>query len=171
MKSAINALCRFSSAQKWKLVYRGTRDGFSGNNFYNKCDWITNTLVMIKSEHGNIFGGFVENAWDLSSAWVEDPKAFVFSLVNKEGKPFKVACSKNGENAICCDTSFGPIFGNGHDIFISSDSNTNQSSYSYFGSSYKHDDYEYESEEAKTILAGSHNFQVIEIEVFAFGTN
>jgi len=75
----------------------------------------------------------------------------------------------NGVAAICCNSTYGPIFGNsqGHDIAIASDSNVNQSSWSNFGSSYKHTDYQFSTEKAKSILAGSNFFLTLEIEVFA----
>jgi len=72
----------------------------------------------------------------------------------------------NGTYAIYCNSSYGPTFGGGTDIYISSDSNSNQTSYSYFGHTYKHSDYQCGTEKAKSILAGSHNFQTLEIEVF-----
>jgi hypothetical protein len=75
----------------------------------------------------------------------------------------------NGANAIYCNPSYGPSFGGpstGHDIGIVSDSNVNQRSWSNFGSSYKHTDYQFSTDKAKSILAGSHQFQTLEIEVF-----
>jgi hypothetical protein len=125
-------------------------------------------LTIIKSEHGNIFGGFTEKAWDSASRYVTDPKAFIFSLVNKKNKPFKVMCT-NGTNAIYCYSFFGPTFGYGFDICIFSGSNSNKLSYSDFGSSYKHPDYQYITEN-ESILAGSNRFQTPEIEVFVVQT-
>ena len=75
----------------------------------------------------------------------------------------------NGSGAIYCNSSYGPSFGEsitGDDILIHSDSNTNKSSLCNFSSSYKHADYQYETEKARSILAGSYNFQTLEIEVF-----
>ena len=75
----------------------------------------------------------------------------------------------NGATTIRCYSLYGPSFGNStnyHDIFIYSDSNVNQSSLSSFGSSYKHADYQFGTEKAKSILAGSHKFLTLEIEVF-----
>ena len=164
---AITELCRFSSAKQWKLQYRATKDGFSAQNFHTKCDGSANTLTVIKSTNGNIFGGFTEKAWDLTSGYYDDQKAFIFSLVNKENKPFKVMCGIGG-SAIYCNSSDGPRFGNsqGHDIAIVSDSNVNQRSWSTFGSSYKHTDYQFSTDKAKSILAGSYNFKTLEVEVF-----
>jgi len=71
----------------------------------------------------------------------------------------------NESFAIYCCSTRGPIFGVG-DIDIASDSNSNQNSYSNFGLSYKHPDYQCETEKANSILAGSEYFQTVEIEVF-----
>ncbi len=162
---AITELCGFPSAKQWKLQYRATRDGFSAKKFHSKCETVANTLTIIKSEHGNIFGGFTEKAWNSSDKFYEDQNAFIFSLVNKENKPFKAMCT-NGAKAIYCLSTHGPTFGGGYDIHIASDSNSNQTSYSNFGYNYKNADYLY-GKEAKSILAGSYNFQSLEIEVFA----
>ena len=150
------------------MKYRGTSDGFSTGSFNTKCGGVANTLTIIKSTSGNIFGGFAEKAWISSGQWVQDPKAYIFSIVNKDNKPFKADSNNNG--AITCHTSHGPVFGGaskGSEMNISSDSNINQSSYCNFGSSYKHSDYQFGTEKTKTILAGSYNFQTVEIEVFS----
>ena len=167
-KLAIKELCRLPLTKKLKLQYRATRDGFTAQNFHTKCDTAANTLTIIKSEHGNIFGAFTEKAWNSSGQYYADPKSFIFSLVNKENKSFKVNCT-NGVGAIYCSSSYGPSFGNsttGHDILIYSDSNTNKGSLCNFSSSYNHADYPKYTEKAKTILAGSYHFQTLEIEVF-----
>ena len=68
-------------------------------------------------------------------------------------------------------SSIGANFGfnrsdDSFDISIASNSNANKDSYSDFGCSFKHQNYPAKSEKARTILAGSHYFQTIEIEVF-----
>jgi hypothetical protein len=72
----------------------------------------------------------------------------------------------NSYHAIISNSSTGPIFGGGYDIFISSFSNANRESHTNFGNSYKHADYQYLTEKAESILAGSYKFQTLEIEVF-----
>jgi hypothetical protein len=125
-----------------------------------------NTLTIIKSTNGYIFGGFTKLAWDSTGNGYVDSKAFIFSLVNKENNPFKVMCT-NGSGAIYCNSTYGPTFGTGaFDIYISSGSNANQTSYSNFGHTYKHADYQCGTEKAKSILAGSYHFKTLEIEVF-----
>jgi hypothetical protein len=46
----------------------------------------------------------------------QDPNAFIFSLVNNDKKPIKI---KNIRNAIICEPSLGPSFGE-NDILICS---------------------------------------------------
>ena len=163
-------LCEFPASQKWELKYRASRDGFKSTDFHTKYNGIANTFTVIKTTSGNIFGGFTEKAWNSNNQWIRDPKALIFSLVNKEEKPFKVMCSNEGKNAICCDSYYGPCFGGDddyiRDICIRTDSN-NKESYSHFGYAYQHPDYVKETVRAHNILAGSRSFKTLEIEVYA----
>ena len=109
-------------------------------------------------------GGYTEANWDQSGNYKHDINSFLFSLVNVSKKPLKIKYS--GSNAIHCSSGYGPTFGGGHDMYISSDSNANSSSYSNLGSSFKDPQHTYGSNEAKNFLAGSYNFQVGEIEVY-----
>ncbi len=158
------ALCEFSIDQKWNLIYRASRDGFEAANFHSKCDNKPNTLIIIKSASGNIFGGYTEKTWNHPASWKADPNSFIFSLMNKFNRPLKIKCT--GNDAIFSSSDYGIIFGDGHTIYISENSNENTKSCSSFGSSYIHPDYASGSNEAKSFLAGSSNFQVIEIEVY-----
>jgi hypothetical protein len=165
------SLCEFPPTQKWELKYRASKDGFKASDFHSHCDGIPNTFTVIKVSSGNIFGGFTEQAWHSRGEDVTDPKAFLFSLVNKEEKPLKVMCSNEGEDAIYCDSEFGPCFGgddkNIKDICIRTDSNINEDSSCDFGYPYQHPDYEKYTDEAQNILAGSLHFKTLEIEVYA----
>ena len=44
----LNNLCMFKSKQKWKLIYKATRDGFNVGDFHSKCDNLENSLVIIE---------------------------------------------------------------------------------------------------------------------------
>ena len=164
-KFELNELCNFNVKQKWRLMYRASRDGFDADSFHTLCDQRQNNLTIIKSTNGKIFGGFNEIEWNSTNREYYDPNAFVFSLVNKENKPFKVKVSDN-EYSFFCAADEGPIFGSGHDIFIATNSNTNFNSFSNFGHSYNHPDYPPRTEVARSIMAGKHYFQTFEIEVF-----
>jgi hypothetical protein len=159
-------LCEFDIKKEFKLLYRASRDGFSSNAFHSKCDNFPNTLTIIKvKDQPHIFGGYTEATWE-GQGYKQDPNAFIFSLVNGDNKPIKMKANQNIQNAIKCYSSYGPTFGGGHDFCISSDSTTNAKSYSNLGYSYQHPNYQYNSNEAKSFLAGSPNFSTSEIEVF-----
>ena len=147
------------------MVYRATEHGFSAQSFHGQCDRIPKTLTIIKATSGNVFGGYTEKAWHSNSEYLEDVNAFIFSLVNKEKRPFKVVCS-DASKAAFGGVDNGPTFGAGADLVVASNSNVNKKSGTNFGCSYSHADYPYRSEKAKAVLAGSYNFQTAEIEVW-----
>jgi hypothetical protein len=64
------------------LIFRGTRDGFMRYNFNEECLNKGSTVTLIKSEHNKIFGGFTSLSWRYHDD-KPDPKAFIFSLSNK----------------------------------------------------------------------------------------
>jgi hypothetical protein len=159
-------LCEFSPNDKWTLLYRGTRDGFGAKEFHSKCDNKSPTLSIFKAKQSKfIFGGFTAVSWDGSSGWKSDPCAFLFSLTNKYNQPIKMKINPNRhEWAIYCHSEYGPIFGD--DISIANNSNTTMNSCYNLGYCYKHPQYENRSNEVRTFLAGSHRFQLDEIEVY-----
>ncbi len=125
-----------------------------------------------KSENGNVFGGYTEQSWigETDCVYKADPNSFIFSLINLDNNPLKIKWSRN--EGIYCNQKVGPVFGGGpmigenHDIRIKDQSNTNTSSYSNLGHSYIHPDYIEGSNEAKSLLAGTYNFKVSDIEVY-----
>ncbi len=163
-------LCEFPVDQIWHLIYKASKDGFEAEKFHLQCDDKPSTLVIVKSSNGNVFGGYTERSWsntDPLSEFIDksDPNAFIFSLINKENRPLKVNCSHN--QGIRCKNTFGPIFGGKEgysDLVVNL--NKNYDNFSHFGHYYIHPDYEYKSEKAYLFLAGSHKFQVSEIEVY-----
>jgi len=56
-------LCEFASNQKFSLIYRANQDGFEAAKFHAKCDDKPNTFIIVKSENGNVFGGYTEQSW------------------------------------------------------------------------------------------------------------
>ena len=83
------------------MLYRATRDGFGAVDFHRQCDFKMKTLTIIKSKNGSIFGGYLDKAWDSIDAWRCDCNAFLYSLINKNNKPFKaMISSRDGFNAI-----------------------------------------------------------------------
>ena len=165
-KNLIN-LCGFSSNDRFKLIYRATKDGFAAKDFHRRCDNISRTLTIIKiKDKPNIFGGFTEVSWDSCRTFAKDDKAFIFSLVNQENKPIKINVDRSkSSTSIYCYSSCGPTFGDG-DFCIESNSNNSCTSSSCLGNTYVHPNYEPDSEQAMNFLAGSNKFLTREIEVF-----
>jgi hypothetical protein len=159
-------LCEFSPNDKFTLLYRGSRDGFGSNDFHSKCDGHANTLTILKAKQTSfIFGGFTTVGWDSSSGDKSDPNAFIFSLTDNTPLKMKID-PKSHQYAIRCDSRYGPTFGCGSDIHIANNANTTMNSYSNLGITYRHPQYAYGTNEAKTFLAGSNRFQLDEIEVY-----
>jgi hypothetical protein len=161
-------LCEFSTNDKWSLLYRGTRDGFSSSDFHSKCDGHSNTLTILKAKGREfIFGGYTEAEWEspTNGKYKSDPNAFIFSLTNKDNQPLKMKIKLNEhEFSINCHSRYGPIFGN--DIHIANNANTTMNSYSKLGFTYIHPQFAVGTIEAVSFLAGSLKFQLDEIEVF-----
>ena len=121
----------------WKLLYRGTRDGFDASVFHERCDNQGATVTMVKSESGHIFGGVTGAAWSSCGCHVNTTKAFLYGI-RTYGSPdagviFKL--SGNSEVAMLDNPNSGPTFGGGHDLYIATDANGNANSYSNLGMS------------------------------------
>ncbi len=161
------SLVEMTKSSKGILLYRATRDGFTGQAFHSKCDGKGNTITIIKSNLNNVFGGYASSAWNSSGNYINDPNSFLFSL-RRTGVSFKDKFTvKKASSALYGNSGDGPIFGGGCDIYICNQSNTNIGSYSYFGNSYNLPDRYTHGGNAKDVLAGNHNqWTTTEIEVY-----
>ena len=56
-------LNKFIKVKKFKLLYRGSRNGFKALDFHRCCDNQGCTFTIIKSEMGKIFGGYTDIPW------------------------------------------------------------------------------------------------------------
>ena len=72
----------------------------------------------------------------------------------------------NPIKSICCQADCGPIFGEGHEIYVANDSNLDAESHSSLCQTYKNERFKVGSNEAITFLAGSYKFRIREIEVY-----
>ena len=164
------------SDKKLTLLYRASRDGFQADNFHANCDNKAITLTIVKTKTGQIFGGYTKAKWNSNyENYQNDENAFIFSLINNYHKP--LIFSRNSNNyssynntssnrSIYCNSNYGPGFGSGPDFRISNCSNENTNSSSILGHTYTHSDLSNGYISKETILAGSPNFKVAEIEVF-----
>ena len=137
------------------LIYRVSKDGDSCKSFHTYCDGKENTLIFIKERNGRRFGGFANKEWDSSGKWIYDSNAFLFSLDHYECYFYKN--SKTNGKIMYGDESYGPLFGDGYDLYLcdnclSKKSQAEQSSFDYKGK--------------VNALCGGDNFYVEDYEVY-----
>ncbi len=155
-------LSQMTESKDGNLLYRATTDGFEAKAFHAKCDGKENTITIIKTNGNYVFGGYTAAKWNISDSYIEDSKAFIFS-VRRDG----LSCNhkfmvKNENHAIYGFFYYGPIFGNGHDFVIKDKSNMNIGSFTDLGETY-----DYRLGNGKSFLAGSYNsWLTTEIEVY-----
>jgi hypothetical protein len=162
----VDILYKMTQASGLNLLYRGSRDGLSASAFHEKCDNITNTTVLIKTDKNYVFGGYVSVEWDSYSWYKYDSSAYLLSLrrngVINTGK-FKIL---NNVQAIACLPHYGPTFGSSYDIYISNDP-SKIGGYTRFCWDYECPQYLKFGNESQKYLAGSFDgFKVVEIEVY-----
>ena len=138
------------------LLYRATEHGFKVTDFHSRCDYKGPTLILVKNDQNLIFGGFTTGAWEAPANFLykADHDGFIFSLSKK--RRYMLGPGQS-QYAICCYSNRGPVFGGGHDISISDNSNSNTTSYSDAGKTYI---------AQREELTGTRNFSCLEIEVF-----
>ena len=151
--------------KKMQLIYRGTRDGESSNDFHNKCDNQGETIVLCKNEKDNIFGGYSSYPWGKDEKYHSAPDSFLFTLTNIYSiNPTKFP-SKNDQYDVYHNSNHGPVFGSGNDLFI----------YNNFlkcgGLTYFPTTYEDILGKGKSIFTGKDNnndidFKIKEVEIF-----
>jgi predicted RNase H-like nuclease (RuvC/YqgF family) len=107
----------------FKILWRGSRDGFKAQEFHRRCDGHANTLTVILDTNGNIFGGFTPVKWesrahngkfgDENNTFQEDVnmKSFLFTLKNPHHIPPRRFALKAGmkHRAIVCNSLWGPL--------------------------------------------------------------
>jgi len=153
-------LTMFDKSPKVRLLYRASRDGFDPNVFHTKCDDYKATLTIVKSTSGNIFGGFSDQSWKPTNNYKKSNNCWLFSIDHKELYPVK-----NNIQATYTNFSYGPTFGGGHDLYIYLAAG-GSGCYSNLGHSYECDS-SLNSAKKQSRLAGSYQFAIKEVEVFA----
>ena len=146
-----------------KLIFRASRDGFRFEKFHQLCDEKGPTVTLVKSQKGFFFGGFNTISWSSRVGKYKPAEGnFLFSLTQKS----KHEIYQNSQYAVYLTKDYGPRFGGGADLHISTNCNQNESSYSNLGHTYK-SPYQYDTDKSKNYLAGSYNFRVEDYEVFS----
>jgi hypothetical protein len=147
------------------LLYRGADDSFGSSDFHRKCDSHSNTIPIILTTKGFIFGGFTPVAWESRGGRKPDSTqaSFLFSLKNPHTSEAKKFSMKSSSYSIACSPSYGPIFGSPHDMCVYGRCSEGTSNYTNLGGAYVNDT----GIDGKQVFTGEHHFTVKEIEVFS----
>ena len=161
-------LLGWETGQTFTLLYRASLHGFAASKFQSICHQRGQTLTIIKSSNGYIFGGYAQLPWDASGTgnYGNDSNAFIFTLTNPRNTTFVVRVATPAY-ALEYYSTEGPTFGGpgSSDIYISDQSNSNQNSHTNFGCAYTFI-YACGTTNAQQYLTGNYNFQTIEIETY-----
>ena len=111
--------------KEMKLLYRASKDGDNLKTFHSKCDGISNTVTFVKAKNGRKFGGFTEKGWNSNGKWYIDNNTFLFSLDMNECYYYK---GGKGGNCMYGDSSYGPYWGCGIDLYLYSNCLSNNNS-------------------------------------------
>ena len=143
---------------KYRLLYRGTRDGMEPSIFHQKCKGNFPILSIVETTKGHKFGGYTEKFGKIhnNGTWIKDDKSFVFSIDH-----MKIYNHIKGADAIILNNNFGPSF---YGCIYLKNKFKNNENYTFekncsnqFFSGFIHD---YE------LNGGEKNFSLNEVEVF-----
>jgi len=151
--------------RRFALLYKASRDGFSGHDFHRMCDNKGSSLTVIQTSEGAfLFGGYTSAPWGGTNIYKTDPTAFLFTLTNPHGIPPSLFPVKHDEahHATHAQPAHCAVFGNGHDLFLASDSHLNAESFTAFPWSFVAT-----SSKGAETFTGSFHFTTSEVEVYA----
>ncbi|EXX63175.1 uncharacterized protein OCT59_018311 [Rhizophagus irregularis] len=109
---------------EFKLLLRGSSDGFSPSIFHSLCEYKFKTVTFIKIKGTDeILGGYNPIIWETTKNWGEAKDSFIFSLKNKKNiiEDEKISYVKEVDSALNYGKNYGPSFGKDLVIYGSSD--------------------------------------------------
>jgi len=105
-KEFLEEICKWYECKNLELLFRGTKDGITANDFHNKCDNQGPTVSLIKNDKDHIFGGYASISWTRIEGNKNAPKSFLFTLSNMYNtQPTKFPSQNNG-NEVCHEKNF-----------------------------------------------------------------
>ena len=146
-------------------MYRASRDGWGADAFYSKCRDKVNTITVIKSTEGNVFGGYLDSSWQTNN--ILSDHAFLFFLKHDEQLTSSIKmrlkyagpyAAFNGANCY----GFGQKLLGRFNLIIFSNANSNMKSYIIFDGQNENISNNFSTH----MNAQKMKFQAAEIEVF-----
>ncbi|CAB4429982.1 unnamed protein product [Rhizophagus irregularis] len=146
---------------EFKLLLRGSRDGFTPDKFHSLCDNMSKTVTFIKVKGTDeILGGYNPIVWETNKDWGETKDSFIFSFKYNNGI-FKDGIMSNVKvinHAIIYGQRYGPSFGS--DLILYGSNKTKDYDVIYF----KLKDYEKEIRDREGFSIEDYEiFQVIDL--------
>ncbi len=143
--------------RRFKLLFRSSRDGALAAAFHSRCDAQGPTVTLIRDTAGNVFGGYASLQWSSRSLWLNDPAAFLFTVVNPyDDLPALFPSTANGASIIC-ESRVGPYF---YDMWVNGAFDGGCGT--YIGNGYVNTT----RHSGKTALTGAPFFTPAEVEVW-----
>jgi len=109
----LNKQLKLVSRELGGLLFQTSKDGQSPSTFHSRCDSKGPTVVIVQTKGGNVFGGYTYTSWASSGGYSGSTKAFLFRL-----RPSMKRFDQRNSNAIYRHSSYGPVFGSGHDLVL-----------------------------------------------------
>ena len=107
---------KFDGIPSIQTIFQSSENGDSAKDFHKFCDGEPNVIVMIETDKGNRFGGFISIGFNSDNEVKKDSYAFLFSFDS-----MKIYKNKKKRNSIFCKESIGPCFGDkeSQDLYVS----------------------------------------------------
>ncbi|CAG8511975.1 7679_t:CDS:2 [Ambispora leptoticha] len=123
--SSINGIstpCINSTSQcsyEFRLILRGSRDGFSPSIFHRFCDGKGPTITVIKIANSEkLIGGYCPFSWQSKGGYQYTTESFIFQLHEQTCKNGILSRVVDPTKAVYFWQTFGPGFGNGPDLAL-----------------------------------------------------
>ncbi|XP_078141608.1 interferon-induced protein 44-like isoform X1 [Centroberyx gerrardi] len=107
-KSQQRALCSQLGHVKLQLLYKASIHGFTGTAFHQQCDNKSPTVSVGYNASGYVFGGYTSKPFNQSGQYMQDDRAFLFTLKGANVLKYPVTSSAY---AVRMMNNSGPYFG------------------------------------------------------------
>ncbi|KAK8790061.1 hypothetical protein WA158_006841 [Blastocystis sp. Blastoise] len=169
--------------KRWKLLYRGSQDGYSSRSFHRHCDLKGETLTIVSSPIPDtndvyILGAYVNRSWtsptDGKSYKSVDPDSFIFTLKNPYNLPPSHYLCSGGARVLHHSVNRGPVLGgcyktDNYSFYIGDSSNADKTCWIFID---RYDSFDIPSTIGSSLFVNTEKnylpnpFSVKEIEVF-----
>ena len=79
-----NILPTVEKSSEINLLYCGSRDGWSAEEFHKRCDVKGRTITFVKTSNSYMFAGYTTESWGGGSINKTDKNAKIFALTKNK---------------------------------------------------------------------------------------